>query len=1023
MRNWVFLFGALALAGCQAPTGGAPWASQAQPVAMRGLSSTGEACELTQRPGVASRRPDRIPLDLLCSGASRPIGSLVRATLPLTMPTDAAGRRAAIEGTARQGVWAQGLSRKLACQPGEWRKLGERDVLIAACTQKTGGWPHATLIAASGDTLLQGEGPPAVLDLILAAMTDLSRDGRPTTAVAPAARGLARLPELEALLGKEAFGFGAVDLDGFQDLIELARLYNSAENYQGAEQAYRRALDAQIRLLGEQHAGVGVTLMHLALEVSNQGRDAEADALFRRAEPLIRSSVNSGDYPRLVAYLALAAANKRSYIDAERLARQATGLRREIADRVGGASEARSVLNEIGANRSEVAHSLWIEASMALRLGERDRAERQAAEARRLLETAPGSPPWWMVQIAGLQSDIAAADQNWPAAVERMQAAADLRRIIFGGGLAVANGEIALARQLNGASQPDKAFAVYRQAVDRLADDRAVNPTLDMERLLPLLDAVDKLAQADPARAAELADEALRAVQLLRGGLTGQTITRMAARQAIDNPAVGAVVRALDQAVRRRDLLMMELGQETAKLRGRDAARERQLADQVEEENGKVRAASATLAETAPEQARMAAPRPLPPKEIRAALSPDEALVIPVIGRSGGFLLVARPERATVHRLDLDEARLGEMVSRLRRTIAPERATPPPFAVADAAAIYAALLRPAEAELTKARQLAVVATGVLASLPLNLLLTEPTTDGDYGAMPWLAKRWAVSTLPSVRALADLRRVNTRPGARSRAPEALIAFANPSFLGPQKGQRPTLSSAGCRDGAGMAPAALRALDPLPDTEAEVRLVANRLGGERATLRLAAAANEPALRGEALDRYRVVYFATHGLLPGELRCANEPALALSPPSGDQATAATDGLLEASEIATLRMNADLVVLSACNTAAEGQRFGGEALSSLSEAFFQAGARSLLVTHWKIASAETVKLTTGLFDRLNADPKMDAAAALSGAQLAMIADPRTAHPVFWAAFTLVGDRRASVNLAGAGRQEAAAR
>lgn len=1017
VKSWLILIGALALVGCQTTAGGGGTvAGQATPAAMRGSSSTGEACELAPRPGVANRRSDRIPLDVLCSGATRPIGSLARATLPLTMPVDPAGRRAAIEGAARQGVWAQGLSRKLACQPGEWRKLGDLEVLIAACTQKTGGWPHATLIAASGDTLLQGEGPPAVLDLILAAMTDLTRDGRPTAAAAPAARGLARLPELEALLGKEAFGFGAVDLDGFQDLIELARLYNSAENYQGAEQAYRRALDAQIRLLGETHAGVGVTLMHLALEVSNQGRDAEADALFRRAEPLIRSSVNSGDYPRLVAYLALAAANKRSYVDAERLARQATSLRREIADRVGIAGEARSVLNEIGANRAEVAHSLWIEASMALRLGERDRAERQAAEARRLLETAPGSPPWWMVQIAGLQSDIAAADENWPVAVERMQTAADLRRAIFGGGLAVANGEIALARQLNAAGQPDKAYAVYRQAVDRLADDRAVNPTLDMERLLPLLDAVDKLGAADPARAAEMADEALRAAQLLRGGLTGQTITRMAARQAIDNPAVGAVVRALDQAVRRRDLLLMELGQETAKLRGRDAARERQLADQVEEENGKVRLASAALAETAPEQARLAAPRPLPPQEVRAALSQDEALVIPVIGRSGGFLLVARSERATVHRLDLDEARLAEMVGRVRRTIAPERATPPAFAVADAAAIYAALLRPAEAELAKAKHLAVMATGALASLPLNLLLTEPTSEGDYGAMPWLAKRWAVSTLPSVRALADLRRV----GARVRAPEALIAFANPTFQGPQKGQRPTLSSAGCRDGAGMAPSALRALDPLPDTEAEVRLVASRLGGDRAALRLAAAANEPTLRAETLTRYRVVYFATHGLLPGELRCANEPALAPSPPVGDQATAATDGLLEASEIATLRMNADLVVLSACNTAAEGQRFGGEALSSLSEAFFQAGARSLLVTHWKIASAETVRLATGLFDRLNADPSMDAAAALSGAQAAMIADPRTAHPVFWAAFSLVGDRRASQDLAGTGRQAA---
>ena len=1007
----------LALVGCQAPSGAGGGSPAGGYVPIAGVSSTGEACQLEQRLNVSNRRADRIPLDLVCAGATRPVGGLTRSTLPLTMPTDAAGRRTAIEGTARQGGWAQALSRKLSCQPGEWRRVGAIELLIAACTQKTGGWPHATLIGAAGESLFQAEGPPAVLDLLVAAMTELMRDGPSATVSGPQPpRGASRLPELEAILGKEAFGFGAVDLDGFQDLIELARLYNSAENYQGAEQAYRRALDAQIRLLGEQHSGVGVTLMHLALEVSNQGRDAEADALFRRAEPLLRTSVNSGDYPRYVAYLALAAANKRSYRDAERLARQATALRREINDRVGGIGEARSVLNEIGANRAEVAHSLWIEASMALRLGERDRAERQAAEARRLLETAPGSPPWWMVQIASLQSDIAAADQNWPVAVERMQTAADLRRTIFGSGLAVANGEIALARQLNAASLHEDALVSYRLAVDRLAEDRAVNPTLDAERLIPLLDAIDRVSTAAPARAAALADEALRAVQLIRGGLTGQTITRMAARQAIDNPAIGAVVRGLDQAVRRRDLLLMELGQETAKLRGRDPGRERQLADQVEEENRKVRAATVTLGESAPEQARLAAPRPLPAAELRAALLPEEALLIPVIGRSGGFLLVARSGETSLHRLALDEAGLGEMVSKLRRSIAPERATPPQFDAATASELYQALLKPAEAVLAPVKHLAVVAVGGLASLPLNLLLTEPARSETYSTMAWVARRWAVTTLPSVRALADLRRLSQRP----HAPEAMIAYANPVFEGPQRGQRPTTSAAGCRDGAGMAPAALRALDPLPDTETEVRIIASRLGAESSVLRLGAAANEPGLRGEALDRFRVVYFATHGLLPGELRCANEPALALSPPSGDRATAATDGLLEASEIATLRLNADLVVLSACNTAVEGQRFGGEALASLSESFFQAGARSLLVTHWKIPSAETVRLTTALFDGLKADPTIDAASALSIAQEALIADPQTGHPVYWAAFSLVGDRRASANLAGAARQQA---
>ena len=180
----------------------------------------------------------------------------------------------------------------------------------------------------------------------------------------------------------------------------------------------------------------------------------------------------------------------------------------------------------------------------------------------------------------------------------------------------------------------------------------------------------------------------------------------------------------------------------------------------------------------------------------------------------------------------------------------------------------------------------------------------------------------------------------------------------------------------------------------------------LGASSDDLLIGAGATEEALRGRQLDQYRVLYFATHGLLPGELKCQAQPGLALAPPTGTPDRADRDGLLDASEVAALKLRADLVVLSACNTAGSGGgRFGGEALSGLAEAFFNAGARSLLVSHWQVPSESTMELMRGLFTKLGPDFEGGLSDAMEAAQAGLRNNPKSSHPVFWAAFTLVGD------------------
>jgi len=147
---------------------------------------------------------------------------------------------------------------------------------------------------------------------------------------------------------------------------------------------------------------------------------------------------------------------------------------------------------------------------------------------------------------------------------------------------------------------------------------------------------------------------------------------------------------------------------------------------------------------------------------------------------------------------------------------------------------------------------------------------------------------------------------------------------------------------------------------------------------------------------LADYRIVYFATHGLVAGDVKGLAEPSLALTIPK--QPSSTDDGLLTASEVAQLKLDADWVVLSACNTIA-GDKPGAEALSGLARSFFYAGARALLVTHWAVESASATRLTTATFDILRSDPKAGRAGALQRAMLAYLDDPAAptnAYPAF---------------------------
>jgi len=204
-----------------------------------------------------------------------------------------------------------------------------------------------------------------------------------------------------------------------------------------------------------------------------------------------------------------------------------------------------------------------------------------------------------------------------------------------------------------------------------------------------------------------------------------------------------------------------------------------------------------------------------------------------------------------------------------------------------------------------------------------------------------------------------------------------------------------------------------LTALPDTREEITAIATAMAADlkRDTF-FGAQANRQNVLASDLKQRRIVAFATHGLVAGDLPGLDQPALALSPAPGKTIS---EGLLKLEDILKLSLDADLVVLSACNTAA-ADGTGAEAVSGLGRGFFYAGARSVLATHWPVETVSARELVTHLFERYAKDPQLTRAQALRRAMLDLIdTDVATdgqgravmayAHPAFWAPYALYGD------------------
>lgn len=607
-------------------------------------------------------------------------------------------------------------------------------------------------------------------------------------------------------------------------------------------------------------------------------------------------------------------------------------------------------------------------------------------------------------------------------------------------------------------SKRDAAVAMKSQSGQSLSEIQRSNTAVKR-----LAKAAWRMGEAESGRVDEIAADVFAIVQGAENSAAGVALAQTAQRAALGNPSLARAMRSRqDIAVAWQDLDKRLIAMRSSASDMRDAAAEAQISKEMRELDERRAAIDAELTQQFSNFASLNIPEPSKLSDVQTMLDDKELLIVLLDTEARN----SAPEETFIWAITKSSSRwvrspvgtktLGDLVAGLRCGLDPwswsgagrtrcgkllgvsftgadaAAGKPLPFDAGKSGALYKALFGQLDDLLIdnegKGRRLLIVASGPLQQLPFHVLQTS----SEPGS--WLVRRHAVTVLPSVASLKALRVAG--PG-RTAGMKPYLAFANPLLVGAAGDEDDRVRAeraeqiTDCASVYRMRELALaaesfrawrsvsrhlgsvkadelRRLPPVPQTADLACDVAKAVGASEADIHLGARATEASLKAMSasgeLAAYAVVNFATHGAVAGEFDGSSEPGLVLTPPSSESET--DDGYLSASEVGSLALDADWVILSACNTAAGGAG-NAEALSGLARAFFYAGARALLVSHWSVRESAAVTLVTRALAATAADGTLGRAEAMRQAMLSLAdaPDPALAHPSYWAPFALVGD------------------
>ena len=830
----------------------------------------------------------------------------------------------------------------------------------------------------------------------------------------------------------------ALTLDPKTALAEGYRR-NASGDYADAA-AYFETLDQRQATSSVQPIDRAEFLVNTALQRSNLGQFGEAERLFGEAA---RQSAGSAMVERLRRnYEAIHALNQGRYGDA--VARLAVPLRMASAT---GADMLRQRLEVTPAlaRRVNAADPAGTRLGFSddLKLSDEERAAILDAQAEALKGTAlrlSGDPLAGRAALGNALARVIAVRNGRVVSIVRLRAqiltelatideargdngsaeallrsAADIVAVQYPETRSLAATQARLAAFLIRRGREDDALKLYREVIARSGERRDALSGLSRQ-MAPYFDLLVARMGSDP----RLSGEFFAASQVLVRPGVAETQAVLSRELSGGNDDAARLFRqsvSLNRSIERARMQYAALTRldDAAARSAEITALEAQIAALEAQEQATI------VGLNGYSRYRAVALRGLGEDELRAKLKPGEVYAkLAVLGQKV-YVHIADKSGATGYRAPLSAAELERSVAGLRDSISRydgANFVTEPFNVKLSRALFAALFGPAQDRLLGARHVIFEPDGAMLKLPVNLLVVDDASVARYDAatarpegdpfdvtmVEWLGKARIVSTAVSARAFMEAREL---PG--SRAKQAYLGMGKNALVTPERARASGVRSVRSEVEQGCEWPLEVWGNPISDAEL---IDAQRLvGAGRSDLMTGAGFTDTAVKARTdLDSFRILHFATHGLVtPPRADCPVRPAL-LTSFGADQ----SDGLLTFSEIFELKLDADMVILSACDTAGEADvqstreagvsTGGGSALDGLVRSFIGAGGRAVLASHWPAPDDfdATARLITGLF---SAGPGVSTGDALLAAEQTLMRDPLTSHPYYWAGFAVIGD------------------
>ena len=833
----------------------------------------------------------------------------------------------------------------------------------------------------------------------------------------------------------DPFAFARIQAETLQPDQALAEGYRRNLGGEYAEAAaYFETL--QERLEGEDDSAInpGEFLVNRALQKSNLQEFAEADRLFIQAEELTAGDPVAERLQR--NFEAIHLINQGYFGDAlDRVQRPLSdgvqaafdadpdiAITRPLASRLNADSGTARLLGFVDelsltpAERAEIidAQGLQLEGTAQRVMGDRAAARQSLVQSyNRAIAVRDGRVVTIVrlrAQILGELAALAEAEGNIGQAESYLRYAIDILESRYPERRAVSGARARLAAMLLRNGRTDESLALYREVVDGSLGKRDAASGF-ANQLAPYFRHLAPRVESDP----EVAEDFFKALQVLVRPGVAETQAILARELSASSDEAAALFRQstdLGREIERARISWSALGraEQTA---GTELRRD-ELAARIDELQGQQLSTQAQL--SAYPQYRVIAPRALTLGQFRGALEEGEAYARLAVVGGDTFMFIADGANAKAFRVDLPEGELDYLVDIIRSSISTVeggRFVTYPFDVESARTLYKALLEPIAGELAGARHLVFEPDGAMLRLPLDLLVGDDASVTAYNAridaggdpydftgVKWFGRERSISTAVSAQAFVDAREVSSSGASRE-----YLGLGRNEPVGDGSTIR-ALAISGS-DNCGWSAAQWNN----PIAEDELVAASAVVGQDKSEVVTGASFTDDAIAERSdLDEFRILHFATHGLVtPPKPECPARPALLTSFGAGE-----SDGLLSFDEIFDLDLDADLVILSACDTAGgasiEATRAagvgsgGGTALDGLVRSFVGAGGRAVLASHWPAPDDydATERLMSEMF-RLGQSNTLGQ--ALRGSQKILMDQADTSHPYYWAGFAIIGD------------------